>query len=118
MVAGMGQAETVIEVSGVCTRFGNAVVHDHVSLSVQRGEIFALVGGSGSGKSTLLREIIMLQRPQAGSIRVFGREVLDLDEEGALDLRRRWGCCSSAGRCSARLPSCRTWRWCCASTRT
>jgi len=94
MVAGMRQApqaETVIEVSGVCTRFGSAVVHDHVSLSVRRGEIFALVGGSGSGKSTLLREIIMLQRPQAGSIRVFGREVLDLDEDGALELRRRWG---------------------------
>lgn len=84
-------AETVVEVSDVCTRFGRALVHDHVSLSIRRGEIFALVGGSGSGKSTLLREIIMLQRPQAGSIRVFGREVVGLDEDAASSLRRRWG---------------------------
>lgn len=85
------QAETVVEVSGVCTRFGKATVHDHVSLAIRRGEIFALVGGSGSGKSTLLREIIMLQRPQAGSIRVFGQEIIGLGEGGASSLRQRWG---------------------------
>lgn len=84
-------ADPVIDVRGVCTRFGAAVVHDGVDLSVHRGEVFALVGGSGSGKSTLLREIIALQQPAAGSIRVFGQEVVGLGEEQALTLRRRWG---------------------------
>ncbi len=81
----------VIDVRGVHTRFGDAVVHEDVSLDVRRGEIFALVGGSGTGKSTLLREIILLQAPLAGSIRVFGQEVLGLSDEEALPLRRRWG---------------------------
>jgi phospholipid/cholesterol/gamma-HCH transport system ATP-binding protein len=83
--------DTVIEVRGVSTRFGGAVVHDRVDLRVDAGEVFALVGGSGSGKSTLLREIILLQRPASGSIRVFGQEVVGLSDEQALPLRRRWG---------------------------
>jgi len=83
--------EAVVEVTDIHTRFGAAVVHDGVSLSVRRGEIFALAGGSGCGKSTLLREIILLQRPQSGSIRVFGQEVLGLGDEEAAPMRRNWG---------------------------
>jgi len=81
----------VIEVRNLRTCYGNTVVHENVSLAVRPGEIFALVGSSGCGKSTLLRAIIMLLRPEAGSIRVFGREVIGLGERGALELRRRWG---------------------------
>jgi len=88
---GRSAAPAVIDVRGVHTRFGDAVVHDGVELSVDAGQVFALVGGSGSGKSTLLREIILLQRPLAGSIRVFGQEVIGLSDEAALPLRRRWG---------------------------
>lgn len=83
--------EPIIQIENLYTRFGEAVVHENLNMEVRRGEIFALVGGSGSGKSTLLREIIMLQRPVAGSIRVFGQEVVGLDDETALPLRRRWG---------------------------
>lgn len=85
------RAAPVVEVRDVHTRFGDAVVHAGVSLEVQEGEIFALAGASGCGKSTLLREIILLQRPQQGTIRVFGRDVLGLDDEEALPLRRDWG---------------------------
>ncbi|HEX9182987.1 MAG TPA: ATP-binding cassette domain-containing protein [Burkholderiales bacterium] len=83
--------ETIMDVRGLHTRFGTAVVHEDVSFSVRRGEIFALVGASGCGKSTLLREAIALQLPASGSIRVFGREVVGLGDEEALPLRRRWG---------------------------
>ncbi len=85
------RAETVLEVRDLHTRFGTAVVHDGVSLEVRRGEVFAIAGASGCGKSTLLREIILLHRPDAGAIRVFGRDVVGLDEDAALELRRRWG---------------------------
>jgi phospholipid/cholesterol/gamma-HCH transport system ATP-binding protein len=84
-------ADAIVEVRGLQTRFGAAVVHEDVSFSVHRGEIFALVGASGCGKSTLLREAIALQPPAAGSIRVFGHEVTGLNDEDALPLRRRWG---------------------------
>ncbi len=91
MMAAPAATQPVVEVRDVHTRFGSAVVHDGVSLEVRRGEIFALAGASGCGKSTLLREIILLHRPDSGSIRVFGREVVGLGDEAALELRRSWG---------------------------
>ncbi|HXY05827.1 MAG TPA: ATP-binding cassette domain-containing protein [Burkholderiaceae bacterium] len=81
----------VIAVRDLHTRFGSTVVHDGVSFAVRHGEVFALVGASGCGKSTLLREMIVLQAPVSGSIRVFGQEVTGLDDNEALALRRRWG---------------------------
>ncbi len=83
--------QAIIDVRELHTRYGAAVVHQNVSLTVRRGEIFALVGGSGCGKSTLLRAIIMLVRPVSGSIKVFGQEIIGLSDEDALPLRRRYG---------------------------
>src|SRR5476649_783993 len=83
--------ERVIEISQVSTRFGDHVVHSGIDLEVRRAEIFALIGGSGSGKSTLLREMILLQRPDSGSIRVLGVDLQKLGDDEALALRRRWG---------------------------
>lgn len=83
--------ELAIDVQGLCTRFGTQQVHDGVHLQIRRKEIFAIIGGSGTGKSTLLREMILLHRPDAGSIRVFGQELQSLDRRQANALRRRWG---------------------------
>ena len=84
-----------IELQGVTTRFGEHVVHAGIDLAVQQGEIFALIGGSGSGKSTLLREMILLKRPDAGTIKVLGVDLAGLadlaDDSAATALRRRWG---------------------------
>src|SRR6185436_98476 len=82
---------TVVEIHGLTTRFGDHLVHDGLDLEVRRAEIFALVGGSGSGKSTLLREMILLRRPDAGTIRVLGVDVQALHEHAALALRQRLG---------------------------
>ncbi len=84
-------ADLVIEMREVCTRFGAHTVHDGLDLDVRRGEILGLAGGSGSGKSVLLREMILLQRPSSGRIRLFGDEVATLDAAQALALRLRWG---------------------------
>lgn len=81
----------VIEVSHVCTRFGAAVVHEDINVTIMPGEIFAIAGGNGSGKSTLLREIIGLQPPNEGTIRLFGQDVSGLGEPGAQDVYRRLG---------------------------
>jgi phospholipid/cholesterol/gamma-HCH transport system ATP-binding protein len=83
--------EPAIQMKGVRTRFGHHVVHEGVDLEVRRAEIFAVVGGSGSGKSTLLREMILLHRPDAGSIRVLGTDLHDISDDDALALRKRWG---------------------------
>jgi len=83
--------EKVIEMSRVSTRFGEHVVHSDISLDVRRAEIFAVIGGRGSGKSTLLREMILLQRPDSGNVRVLGVDLKNLTDEDALALRQRWG---------------------------
>ncbi len=66
-------------------------MHADLGLEVRRAEIFALVGGSGSGKSTLLREMILLHRPDSGSIRVLGTDLHAPDAAAALALRQRCG---------------------------
>lgn len=83
--------ETVIDVQHLATRFGSHVVHSDVSLQVQRAEVFAVIGGSGSGKSTLLRELILLQKPDAGTLQVLGKDLLRIQSDEATALRQRWG---------------------------
>jgi len=81
----------VIEVSHVTTKFGQAVVHQDVSLSIRRGEIFAIAGGNGSGKTTLLREIIGLITPSSGTIRLFGIDSRRLEAGDGHAIHRRFG---------------------------
>ena len=83
--------KAIIEVRGVVNRFGTQVVHDDLDLDVYRGEILGIVGGSGTGKSVLLRSIVGLNRPAAGSIRVFGVDVLNTSEAEREAVSRRWG---------------------------
>lgn len=84
-------SDAVIVVRDLQTRFGETIIHEHLDLTVQRGEIVALVGGSGSGKTTLLRAIILLLEPSAGSIQLFGQEIVGVSESVAFRLRRRFG---------------------------
>jgi phospholipid/cholesterol/gamma-HCH transport system ATP-binding protein len=65
--------DAIVEVQGLVNRFGSQIVHDHLDMTVLRGEVFGIVGGSGSGKSVLLRSILGLQRPQAGEVKLMGR---------------------------------------------
>lgn len=81
-----------IVVEGLRNSFGEHVIHEDLSLKVRKGEILGVVGGSGTGKSVLMRSIIGLQKPDAGSIEVFGNEILDgMDEDEGIDIRSRWG---------------------------
>lgn len=80
-----------IRVRGLRNSFGDDIVHDNLDLDVRAGEIIGVVGGSGTGKSVLMRSIIGLQRPDAGSIEIFGEDTEHLGAAAARDLRRRWG---------------------------
>ena len=84
-------AEAVIEVRGLLNRFGAQIVHDGLDMTVERGEVFGIVGGSGSGKSVLLRTILGLQRPQAGEVRLFGRDLTKLSTAELVDIKGNYG---------------------------
>jgi len=91
MPSAASPSPVVIEMQNVTTRFGEHVVHSGIDLEIHRAEVFAVIGGSGSGKSTLLREMILLQRPDSGTIRVLGVDLATLSDDDALALRQRWG---------------------------
>ncbi len=86
-----GAREAIVEVRGLVTRFGTAVIHDRLDLDVYRGEVLGVVGGSGTGKSVLLREIVGLMRPAEGSIHVFGTDILAADDKERRAVENRWG---------------------------
>jgi phospholipid/cholesterol/gamma-HCH transport system ATP-binding protein len=59
------------------------VIHKDLDLAVQRGEVLSIVGGSGSGKTVLLRQILGLETPAAGEVRVLGQPLQALSRRGA-----------------------------------
>ncbi|MBC2663899.1 ABC transporter ATP-binding protein [Novosphingobium flavum] len=80
-----------IVVENLRNSFGDHVIHEGLSLTVNRGEILGVVGGSGTGKSVLMRSIIGLQVPDDGSITVLGRSITDAEGDEDIDIRARWG---------------------------
>ena len=88
---GQHMDDTVIKVQGLSNQFGTQVVHDDLDLTVRRGEIIGVVGGSGTGKSVLMRSIIGLLRPTAGSVEVFGQQMIGATDDVRQDIERRCG---------------------------
>jgi osmoprotectant transport system ATP-binding protein len=82
------EAGADLEAVGVTRRYGSVVALDGVSLEVRPGECMAVVGESGSGKTTLLRCFNRMVEPDAGTVRVGGRDVKESDP---VDLRRSIG---------------------------
>jgi ABC-type branched-subunit amino acid transport system ATPase component len=69
---------TILELAGVEKHFGGLPAVNGVSLSVDEGEIVALVGPNGAGKTTLLRTVMGLESPTAGRVRIMGADVTRL----------------------------------------
>jgi phospholipid/cholesterol/gamma-HCH transport system ATP-binding protein len=90
-------ADTVIEVEGLISRFGDNLVHDGLNLKVRKGEIFGLVGGSGAGKSVLLNTLIGLRPPQGGRVKVLGVDVYGGTDAARADIESRWGVLFQSG---------------------
>ncbi|MFI9811311.1 ABC transporter ATP-binding protein [Saccharothrix variisporea] len=65
----------VVEAAGLVKRYGDVVAVDGVSLSIGRGEVYALLGLNGAGKTTTIRMLLGMVRPTEGSVRVLGSVV-------------------------------------------
>src|SRR5918995_1295935 len=68
----------IIVVEGITRKFGDFIAVDDVSFNVERGELFALLGGSGCGKTTLLRMLAGFETPSQGRIFIDGQDMTGL----------------------------------------
>src|SRR4029450_177803 len=66
----------MIEAAGVIKRFGKTAALDGLELFAEQGAILALLGPNGAGKTTFVRCIATLIKPDAGTLRVFGHDVV------------------------------------------
>jgi len=67
--------EPLLDLRGLCKRFGGLTVTDDVSLTVMPGEIHAVIGPNGAGKTTLIQQISGILRPDSGRVLVAGQDV-------------------------------------------
>jgi ABC-2 type transport system ATP-binding protein len=74
-VMGLGSGDAALVVRGLSKSFDRRII-EGLDLTIAPGEFYALLGPNGAGKTTTLRMIGGLMRPDAGSISVFGRDVL------------------------------------------
>jgi ribosome-dependent ATPase len=82
-----GKSEIAIEAHGLTCRFGAFTAVDHVTLSIERGEIFGFLGSNGCGKSTTMKMLTGLLPPTEGTATLFGSSV----EAGSMEVRRNLG---------------------------
>lgn len=82
-----GMKEIAIDAKGLTQRFGNFVAVDHVTLSIERGEIFGFLGSNGCGKSTTMKMLTGLLTPSEGTATIFGNSV----EAGSMEVRKNLG---------------------------
>ncbi len=79
--------EIAIEAHGLTKLFGSFTAVDHVSLQIERGEIFGFLGSNGCGKSTTMKMLVGLLPPSEGTATIFGKSV----EAGSMEVRRNIG---------------------------
>lgn len=80
----------IIKVENISTSFGENIVHNDISFSINEKEIFGILGGSGSGKSVLLKQIVMLDEIQKGNISVLGKDILSLSLEESQNIKQQF----------------------------
>jgi phospholipid/cholesterol/gamma-HCH transport system ATP-binding protein len=81
----------VVQIQNLWTRFGRTVVHQDLNLEIYQGEILSIVGGSGTGKTVLLRQMLGLERPAKGCVKVFGADISQADAQQLQRMRNHWG---------------------------
>lgn len=100
-------SEPKIKLTDVAKRFGRKVVLDGVNLAIEPGESVAIIGGSGTGKSVMLKCILGLLKPERGSIKVDGEELLGTPSRDQARIAAKFGMLFQGGALFDSMP---VWR--------
>lgn len=93
----MGKGSPAVEIQDLHVRYGTVDILQDVNLTVERGEIMVIMGGSGSGKSTFLRQLLGLEKPFGGSVKLLGKDITTLAGTEMYRLRREMGVAFQGG---------------------
>lgn len=93
----MKAPEPIISIRGLESRYGERTILSGIDLDILPNEVTVILGGSGCGKTTLLKNITRLVEPYAGSIKYWGQEVVDMDEDEFEKILKQVGMLFQAG---------------------
>lgn len=93
----MSQSDPYIEVSNLTMAYGDNVIQKDLDFTINRGDIFIIMGGSGCGKSTLLRHLIGLIEPARGSVLYSSVNFWDAEEDERNRIMRNLGVLYQSG---------------------
>ncbi|MCJ8327234.1 MAG: ATP-binding cassette domain-containing protein [Campylobacterales bacterium] len=80
----------MIKIKNLYTSFEQNIVHENLSFTIKKNEIFGILGGSGSGKSTLLRQMILLEPIQKGNIKIFSKDIKNISLKEKDEISKKW----------------------------
>ena len=83
--------EKIIEVKNLTAKYGEKTILNDISIDIYKNEITVILGASGGGKTTLMKNIIRLVEPHSGSVKIFGQEVTNMEEEDFNKILKRTG---------------------------
>ena len=89
--------ENRIEVENLVAHYGERAILKGIDVEIRAGEIMVIMGGSGSGKTTFMRNLLGLNKPTSGSIRVFGKDITKISSRELYELRRKMGVAFQGG---------------------
>ena len=95
--AGYHDSDTVMEAKDLVKRFGQKLVLDRISLSVEKGKTTAVIGPSCCGKTVLIKHFIALLRPTEGQVYFKGQRIDDRSERELSEVRTQFGCLFQEG---------------------
>ena len=81
----------IIEIRNLIAKYGEKTILNDISLDIYKGEVTVILGASGGGKTTFMKNIIRLIEPFSGSVKIFGKEVIGMQEEYFNDVLKRIG---------------------------
>ena len=83
--------EKIIEVKNLVAKYGEKTILNDISIDIYKNEITVILGASGGGKTTFMKNLIRLIEPFSGSVKIFGEEVTNMEEEDFNKILKRTG---------------------------
>ena len=87
----MNDNNVVMQIEGLCKTYGSHEVLKDISLTINKGDVIAVIGPSGCGKSTFIRMLNLLERPTSGKIYFDGMELTGLPQNTLIDITPKIG---------------------------